>query len=155
MLLNLLKLLASDQRCGLKTKLDVCRNILHEYSARIIEIKVLLLKSIAKSISLQEDSFLTQFGKRPLMYARFNYYPRCSRPDLVNGLRPHADGSGITFLLQDKEVEGLHMKKDNQWFQVPIMSHALLVNLGDQMEVTCGRNLCYFIYLITADSACI
>ena len=38
-------------------------------------------------------------------------------------------------LLQDKEVEGLQVFKDNQWSRVPTIPHALVVNLGDQMEV--------------------
>lgn len=95
----------------------------------------ILLKAMAKSLDLEEDSFSSQFGDRPGIQARFNYYPRCSRPNLVLGLKPHSDGSGITVLLQDKEVEGLQLLKDDQWFRVPTIPDALLVNLGDQMEV--------------------
>ncbi|KAI3446849.1 hypothetical protein Pfo_003514 [Paulownia fortunei] len=114
---------------------DSFRKVLHDYTARLRQIQEQLLKSIARSLSLPKDCFLNQFGERPTMYARFNYYPPCSRPDLVLGLKPHADGSGITILLQDKEVEGLQLLKDNQWFWIPIMPHALLVNVGDQLEI--------------------
>ncbi|KAK6126914.1 hypothetical protein DH2020_039344 [Rehmannia glutinosa] len=110
------------------------RYVLREYIARLKQIQEQLLKSIAMSLSLPEDCFLNQFGERSTMYARFNYYPPCSRPDLVLGLKPHADGSGITILLQDKEVKGLQLLKDDKWFWVPIMPHALLVNIGDQLE---------------------
>ncbi|KAL3840737.1 hypothetical protein ACJIZ3_025328 [Penstemon smallii] len=111
------------------------RNVLHEYTARMEQLKEQLLKSIARSISLPEDCFLNQFGERSIMYARFNYYPPCSRPDQVLGLKPHADGSGITILLQDKQLQGLQVKKDDKWYQVPIMPQALLINLGDQLEI--------------------
>ena len=69
------------------------------------------------------------------MYTRFNLYPVCPRPNVILGLKPHADGSTITFLLQDKEVEGLQVLKDDQWVGVPIIPQALLINLGDQSEV--------------------
>ena len=69
------------------------------------------------------------------MLLRFNYYPPCPMADHVLGLKPHADGSTITFLLQDKEVEGLQMLKDNHWFKVPIISDAFVINVGDQIEV--------------------
>lgn len=69
------------------------------------------------------------------MFARFNFYPPCPRPDKVVGVKPHADGSAVTFLLQDKQVEGLQVFKGNKWYSVPVVPHALLVNLGDQGEV--------------------
>ncbi|KAE8690959.1 2-oxoglutarate and Fe(II)-dependent oxygenase superfamily protein isoform 1 [Hibiscus syriacus] len=56
-------------------------------------------------------------------------------PDLVLGVKPHADGSAITMLLQDKEVEGLQVLKDDQWFNVPVVPQALLINVGDQVEI--------------------
>jgi isopenicillin N synthase-like dioxygenase len=104
-----------------------------------------VLKGMARSLNLEDDCFLEQYGKRSTMTARFNYYPKCPRPDLVLGVKPHADGSGITILLQDKEVEGLQFQKDNQWFKVPIISEALLINVGDQAEVTIMLSCVIFI----------
>ena len=95
-----------------------------------------IFKAMAKSLNLEDNCFLDQYGKEATMTARFNYYPKCPRPDLVLGVKPHADASVITFLLQDKEVEGLQFQKDNQWFKVPIIPEALLINVGDQAEVT-------------------
>ncbi|XP_073132302.1 protein LATERAL BRANCHING OXIDOREDUCTASE 1-like [Henckelia pumila] len=111
------------------------RKILDDYTGSLRQILELILKAIARSLSLPEKCFLDQFGERPTMYGRFNYYPPCSRPDTVLGLKPHADGSGITILLQDEEVEGLQMLKDDRWYRVPIMPHALVVNVGDQLEI--------------------
>ncbi|KAL2465569.1 2-oxoglutarate (2OG) and Fe(II)-dependent oxygenase superfamily protein [Abeliophyllum distichum] len=82
---------------------------------------------MARSLCLEEDYFLRKLGERKLIYARFNYYPPCPRPDLALGIKPHADGSAITFLLQDKEVEGLQVVKDDNWFHVHIIPYALLV----------------------------
>ncbi|KAJ7957721.1 2-oxoglutarate (2OG) and Fe(II)-dependent oxygenase superfamily protein [Quillaja saponaria] len=94
----------------------------------------LLLKAMARSLNLEEGSFLNQFGERARMQARFNFYPRCSKPDLVFGMKPHTD-SGITVLLQDKEVEGLQILIDDKWVNVPTIADALVVNLGDQMQI--------------------
>ncbi|KAL0300006.1 UNVERIFIED_CONTAM: Codeine O-demethylase [Sesamum angustifolium] len=78
------------------------RDMLYDCTARLRQVEEQLLKSMARSLSLPEDTFVIQFGERPSIYARFNYYPPCARPDLVVGLKPHADGSGITILLQDQ-----------------------------------------------------
>lgn len=94
-----------------------------------------ILKAMARSLDLDENSFLNQYGERVQLDARFNFYPRCRNPNLVLGVKPHADGSAITILLQDKEVEGLQFLKGNEWWNAPIIPDALLVNVGDQGEV--------------------
>ncbi|KAI8570612.1 hypothetical protein RHMOL_Rhmol01G0049100 [Rhododendron molle] len=111
------------------------REILNEYTRNLSLMNEFLLKSMAKSLNIEEDCFLKQCGEGAMMIARFNFYPPCPRPDLTLGLKPHADGSTITFLLQDEEVEGLQILQDGQWFRVPIVPHAILINVGDQAEI--------------------
>ncbi|KAE8669054.1 hypothetical protein F3Y22_tig00112260pilonHSYRG00036 [Hibiscus syriacus] len=111
------------------------REILHEYSMKLQVILEVLLKAMARSLNLEENQFLQQYGDQATMQTRFNFYPICPRPDLALGVKPHADGSAITMLLQDKEVEGLQVLKDDQWFNVPIVPQALLINVGDQIEI--------------------
>ncbi|KAL5539444.1 hypothetical protein UlMin_044984 [Ulmus minor] len=110
------------------------RKVLEEYSVNIKKLTEEISKAMAKSLNLEENSFLNQFGEESTLKVRFNYYSRCQRPDLVLGLRPHADGTGYTIILQD-EVEGLQTLKDEQWFTIPTISDALLVLMGDQMEI--------------------
>nr|GEV19682.1 zinc finger, CCHC-type [Tanacetum cinerariifolium] len=57
------------------------------------------------------------------------------KPEKVLGVKPRADGSAITVLLQDKEVEGLQLLKDDQWVGVPIVRDVLTINVSDQIEV--------------------
>lgn len=114
---------------------DCCREVLHEYTIKLQQINEIFLKAMARSLNLEDNCFLDQYGERAIMTARFNFYPPCPRPDLILGLKPHADGSAFTILLQDKKVEGLQFLKDNQWFRVPIIPQALLINIGDQVEV--------------------
>ncbi|KAH1067786.1 hypothetical protein J1N35_032773 [Gossypium stocksii] len=90
---------------------------------------------MAKSLALEENSFSDQFGDNSVMHVRFNFYPPCTRPDKVLGLKPHSDRSWITVLLQDEQVEGLQIVKDEKWITVPVIPHALVVNLGDQMQI--------------------
>ncbi|EEF28154.1 oxidoreductase, putative [Ricinus communis] len=99
------------------------------------QINEILLKAMAMSLDIGENCFLEQYGEQPLVTARFNYYPPCPRPNQILGVKPHADASAITILLQDKEVEGLQFLKGNEWFRVPIIPQALLVNVGDQVEI--------------------
>lgn len=94
-----------------------------------------LFKEMAKSLKLEEHSFLQQFGVDPVMQVRFNFYPPCSHPDKVLGVKPHSDRSALTVLLQDESVEGLQILNDGTWITVPVIPHAIVINLGDQMQV--------------------
>lgn len=112
-----------------------CSGILQEFTLKSKSVSKLVLKALARSLNLEDNCFLEQYGEKAKMDARFNFYPRSSRPDLVLGVKPHADGSAITILLQDKNVEGLQVLKDNQWYRAPIIPEALFINVGDQVEV--------------------
>ncbi|XP_021760690.1 protein SRG1-like isoform X2 [Chenopodium quinoa] len=112
------------------------RETLEEYTMEVRRVLEIILKAIAKLLNLEEDIFLKECGGAEAidMFTRFNYYKPCSSSDEVLGFKPHSDLTAITILLQDKEVEGLQVEKDGQWFKVPIASNALFVNVGDQLE---------------------
>ncbi|TMW89070.1 hypothetical protein EJD97_017697 [Solanum chilense] len=109
------------------------REVLEDYSEKLKMVTEITSKAMAKSLKLEENCFLEQFGKQAQFDARFNYYSPCQRPDLVLGLKPHADGTGYSIILQD-EV-GLQVLKDGKWYTVPKYPSALFVLMGDQMEV--------------------
>ncbi|KAI3879070.1 hypothetical protein MKW92_045962 [Papaver armeniacum] len=111
------------------------RRTLDQYSVQVRSVSEIILKAMAKSLGLEENDFLNQLGDRQYVYTRFNFYPPCSRPDLVYGLKAHTDGGAITVLLQDPEVRGLQVHKDDQWVSVPCMPGALLVNIGDLLQI--------------------
>ncbi|KAM5548046.1 protein SRG1-like [Rosa sericea] len=111
------------------------RDTLDQYTSKLQVITETVLKGMAWSLNLEEDCFLDKFGEQGKMDARFNFYPPCSRPDRILGFKPHSDSSIITIVLQDNEVEGLQFLKDDQWFRAPIVPEALLINVGDQVEI--------------------
>ncbi|XP_050204214.1 protein SRG1-like [Mercurialis annua] len=111
------------------------REILLEYTREMQILTEVILKAMAISLNLEDRSFLDKCGHEASLRARFNFFPPCSRHDLVLGLKPHSDSSVITIVLQDSAVEGLQYLKDNQWFKVPIIPEALLINIGEQAEI--------------------
>ena len=67
---------------------------------------------------------------------RMTYYPPCPQSEMVMGIAPHSDPTGITILLQVNEVDGLQIKKDGVWIPVNVLPDALVVNVGDILEVS-------------------
>lgn len=106
----------------------------------MVKLNEFLLQAIALALNLEENCFLDMYGEEATMIAVYNLYPPCPRPDLAIGLKPHADGTAFTYLLQDKEVEGLQVLKDNQWYRVPVIPEAFVINVGDQIEVTANNS---------------
>jgi isopenicillin N synthase-like dioxygenase len=105
------------------------------YSRKIRKLCQNLLKYIALGLSLEEDVFEKMFGEA-VQAIRMNYYPTCSRPDLVLGLSPHSDGSALTVLQQAKgSPVGLQILKDNKWVPIEPIPNALVINIGDTIEV--------------------
>lgn len=82
-----------------------------------------------------EGGFLKELHGVMKLGMRMNYYPTCSRPDLVLGVSPHSDCSSITLLLQDDDITALQIKHKEAWIPVKPVPNALVVNIGDVVEV--------------------
>ncbi|KAI3800867.1 hypothetical protein L1987_28966 [Smallanthus sonchifolius] len=81
----------------------------------------------------REDGKLCE-GSEGVTKAVLNCYPSCPKPDLALGMPPHTDFGMITILNQTHQ--GLEiMDHDKKWHPVPFIQGALIVQLGDQLEV--------------------
>jgi len=112
------------------------RDTVERYALEVERVAQEVLSLFAENLHLEDaDYFKNVFGLEPMNLMRMNFYPACPRPDLVLGLSPHADGGGVTLLLQDDETVGLHVRKNNQWIPVEPIPYAFVINIGDLMEV--------------------
>lgn len=109
--------------------------MIDEYSKKLLAMTEVIYKAMAKSLNLEQDCFLNHPATQGAIVGRFGYYPRCPCPERVLGVKPHTDGSTMTIVLGDDQVEGLQIKKDDQWYKVPVNPGVLFVNLGDIGEV--------------------
>lgn len=66
---------------------------------------------------------------------RMNYYPPCPKPEMALGFSPHSDADALTILYQLNETEGLQIRKDGKWVTIKPLPNALVVNIGDILEV--------------------
>lgn len=70
-------------------------------------------------------------------------YPNFSKADEALGMEVHTDSSVLSILNED-QVGGLEVFKDDKWLLVQPIPGSLIVNLGDMMQV----NLLNAYYLI-------
>lgn len=102
-----------------------------------------LLAAVAQSLGTDEDTLRTGFVRGHTSFLRLNYYPACEHaaaPDAESGtgahfgVNHHTDAGALTVLLQDGQP-GLQVLHHGAWSLVEPRSDALLVNIGDVVQV--------------------
>ncbi|XP_048326134.2 S-norcoclaurine synthase 1 [Ziziphus jujuba] len=115
------------------TTLPGFKEAVDEYSKEVEKVSVEICECLSRLMGLDKHGLKRLHGVMK-QSMRLNYYPRCSRPDLVLGVSPHSDGGSITFLLQDDEITALQIKYKERWLPVKPIPNALVVNVGDALE---------------------
>ncbi|XP_044478798.1 protein SRG1-like [Mangifera indica] len=110
------------------------RNTLECYFQELQNLSKILLGMIAKNLKM-EIKEMEELFEDGMQLVRLNYYPPCSEPEVVMGIIPHSDATGITILHQVNGVDGLQIKKDGVWIPLSIPPEAFVINLGDILEI--------------------
>ncbi|KAK9096242.1 hypothetical protein Sjap_021739 [Stephania japonica] len=111
------------------------RETVSMYSLEMEKVRTILLGLMAKSLGVDEGNFINMFRDGSQQSMRMNYYPPCPEASKVLGISPHSDATGLTILLQLNQVDGLQIRHDGTWLPVKLLPGALLVNIGDIIEV--------------------
>lgn len=95
-----------------------------------------LLKALSVSIGLDEDHFSAAFDGDRAWMAKLAHYVGGVAEAGAQGVGLHADYGFITLLLQD-QVGGLEVRPygQDEWLPVEPIPGALVVNLGEMLEV--------------------
>ncbi|CAN1279567.1 1-aminocyclopropane-1-carboxylate oxidase homolog 1 [Linum perenne] len=110
------------------------REIVLEYSKKVGKVRELVLELLSEALGLASNRIKEMEGAEGLNLV-CHYYPACPQPQLTMGACKHADSTLITILLQD-HLGGLQVLHKDKWIDIPPLTHALVVNLGDLLQVT-------------------
>ncbi|CAK9139042.1 unnamed protein product [Ilex paraguariensis] len=100
---------------------------------QVRELGFRLQELIAESLGLDRDSIKNVLGDQG-QHMAVNYYPPCPEPELTYGLPGHTDPNALTILLQDQQVSGLQVFKDDKWLNIKPHPDAFVINIGDQLQ---------------------
>jgi isopenicillin N synthase-like dioxygenase len=122
-----------------------------------------LLRVLSINLGMPAHALDQLFRPVHTSFLRLNYYPKCPtpvRPAGVSvaqgghlGVNHHTDAGAITLLLQDDQA-GLEVLKDRTWQLVEPRRDALVVNIGDIVQVWSNDRYCAALHrgLASADA---
>lgn len=106
-----------------------------EYAKHMHGVVNKLFRCLSLGLGLEGNEMKEAMGGDSMVYLlKINYYPQCPRPDLALGVPAHTDMSAITILVPN-DVQGLQACKDDHWYDVEYIPNALIVHIGDQVEI--------------------
>lgn len=111
------------------------REFVSTYCSEVRGLGYRVLELISESLGLEKDYIKKVLGEQG-QHMAVNFYPPCPEPELTYGLPGHTDPNALTILLQDLEVAGLQVLKDDKWVAVNPLPNAFVINIGDQLQVT-------------------
>ncbi len=112
---------------------DGFRERVETYYDNVYQVGRELMRGFAMALDLPEDRFLRYVNKPPSQL-RLIHYPYDPDAKDVQGIGAHTDYECFTLLLPT--TQGLEVMNGNgEWIDVPFIEGALVVNIGDMLEI--------------------
>ncbi|XVE79379.1 hypothetical protein DITRI_Ditri14bG0053800 [Diplodiscus trichospermus] len=113
--------------------LDCFRHLLEEYGKHLARIATTLFEAMAMNLNLGPKQSESKLEESTGFIRVYRYPPSGSMADEACGMIPHTDSSVLSIVNQD-QVGGLEIFKDNKWLLVNPIPNTLLVHIGDMMQ---------------------
>lgn len=129
---------------------------LRAYYAACHALALRLLAAIAANLGADAQALARGFGAAHTSFLRLNHYPpqprRPGAPEPAWGVGAHTDSGALTLLLQD-ERPGLEVLRGGRWHGVPPQAGALVVNIGDIVQVWSNDRYRAALHRVVSDPA--
>ncbi|XP_050254005.1 hyoscyamine 6-dioxygenase-like [Quercus robur] len=115
------------------------RNVVSKYTTEVSKLGSTILGLISKGLGVSPEHFSNGLTENPKMIV--NHYPPCPDPTLTLGVPKHRDPVLINILLQEDDLCGLQVFKDEEWIDVEPIPHAFVVNIGYVLQIISNGKL--------------
>ncbi len=121
-----------------------------------------LLAAMSVNLGMPPRHLAQSFQPSHSSFVRLNFYPVCPEPERPDGLATparghlginhHTDSGALTLLLQDDQP-GLEVYRRGAWHLVEPRSNALVINIGDIVQVWSNDRYPASLHRVTASAA--
>lgn len=111
------------------------QEVVTEWTDRLSEISLSLLRALAVSLGAPEDTFDAAFAARAFPLLKIVRYPGESDPEPKQGVGSHRDGGVLTLLLVEPGKGGLQVEYQGRWIDAPQVPGTFVVNIGEMLEL--------------------
>jgi isopenicillin N synthase-like dioxygenase len=115
-------------------ELPELRPIALEWQARAGAVLAQLLRMFALALGQLENALEPLYRDAPYVRTKLLHYPGRQSTGADQGVGAHKDAGLLSLLLQDDQP-GLEVETDRGWIEVPPRSGALVVNIGELLEL--------------------
>uniref|UniRef100_A0A0E0AIF4 Fe2OG dioxygenase domain-containing protein n=1 Tax=Oryza glumipatula TaxID=40148 RepID=A0A0E0AIF4_9ORYZ len=120
------------------------RGVAEEFAAAVWRLGERVTELLSEALGLPPGYLAGRAGCMDGMSMAAQYYPPCPEPEKTMGTTRHSDPSFLTVLLQD-ESGGLQAvlprPPEERWVDVPPVAGALVVNVGDLLQLVSNGRL--------------
>lgn len=135
---------------------------IRRYYAACEALSFRLLAALSVNLGMPAEHLARDFQPSHSSFVRLNYYPVCPEPARPPGLETprhghlginhHTDAGALTVLLQDDQP-GLEVYRRGSWHLVEPRDDALVVNIGDIVQVWSNDRYRASLHRVTANPA--
>jgi isopenicillin N synthase-like dioxygenase len=119
---------------------------------RLQPVAARLLSAVTESLGLDPNVFATAFSPDPYVNLKIVHYPARSGDSSAQGVGSHKDYGFLTLLIQDG-VGGLQILVDGEFVDVVPKRDALVVNLGEMLEIATNGFLTATVHRVVSPPA--
>ena len=110
------------------------RPVVLRLQAELTDVVARLLRAVALSLRLPEDSFDRINGDQATQLIKLIRYPGRDSTEGEQGVGPHKDSGLLTLVLQH-EQSGLQVETPDGWVDIPPVPGTFVVNVGELLEL--------------------
>jgi isopenicillin N synthase-like dioxygenase len=130
------------------------RQLIGQYFHACETLAYRLLAGISLNLGMSAGFLSRSFGPGHSSFLRLNYYPVTGGGDSqAFGVGQHTDAGALTLLLQDDQA-GLEVCHDGNWHPIPPRHDALVVNIGDIVQVWSNDRYHAALHRVSASRGC-